>query len=122
LATSSLWSKSIIKDWSKHILTFVCLGIPWTLDVISAAIAHQHGSGQTFEARLALDILNLLTVSILTIIFHHNFPCYSGSCDFPGFDLQGHSVQEAGDQVWPWLSAELQLQHENTGINEPEKV
>ena len=42
-------------------------GIPWALDVISAAIAHQHGSGETFEARLALDILNLLTVRFLAI-------------------------------------------------------
>ena len=39
-----------------------CTGIPWTLDIISAALVSQHGSGQAFEARLALDILNLLTV------------------------------------------------------------
>ena len=38
------------------------IGIPWTLDIISAALVSQDGSGQAFEARLALDILNLLTV------------------------------------------------------------
>ena len=46
----------------RHIKIFILAGIPWILDVISAAIAHKVGVGKSFEARLALDILNLLTV------------------------------------------------------------
>ena len=37
-------------------------GIPWTLDVISAAVTHNYGTERTFEVRVALDVLNLLTV------------------------------------------------------------
>jgi len=43
------------------------MGIPWILDVISAAIAHKVGVGKSFEARLTLDILNLLT-GMLTFV------------------------------------------------------
>ena len=39
------------------------IGIPWVFDVISAAVEHNDGSGESFGARLSLDILNLLTVS-----------------------------------------------------------
>lgn len=46
---------------------FLIMGIPWILDVISAAIAHKVGVGKSFEARLTLDILNLLT-GMLTFV------------------------------------------------------
>ena len=38
-------------------------GIPWTCDIISAAVGHAYGdTGHAFEIRLSLDIMNLLTV------------------------------------------------------------
>ena len=38
------------------------MGVPWILDVISAGLQYSLGS-QIFSVRVALDILNLLTVS-----------------------------------------------------------
>eukprot|EP00092_Neocalanus_flemingeri_P003421 GFUD01003663.1.p1 GENE.GFUD01003663.1~~GFUD01003663.1.p1 ORF type:complete len:522 (-),score=96.54 GFUD01003663.1:203-1768(-) len=40
---------------------FIIMGIPWTCDVVSAAVDHAYGSEKSFEIRLVLDILNLLT-------------------------------------------------------------
>jgi len=40
----------------------VIMGVPWILDVISAGLQYSLGS-QIFSVRVALDILNLLTVS-----------------------------------------------------------
>eukprot|EP00092_Neocalanus_flemingeri_P006162 GFUD01006633.1.p1 GENE.GFUD01006633.1~~GFUD01006633.1.p1 ORF type:complete len:527 (+),score=97.66 GFUD01006633.1:364-1944(+) len=40
---------------------FIIMGIPWTCDIISAAVGHAYGSGKSFEIRLLLDVLNLLT-------------------------------------------------------------
>jgi len=50
-------------------LSFI-MGIPWTLDVISAAIAHTQGHSTTIWSRLLLDILNLLTVITLSVDDH----------------------------------------------------
>jgi len=48
---------------------FFIMGIPWTLDVISAAIENQHGGGgKTFAVRVALDILNLLTGLVIFLV------------------------------------------------------
>jgi len=55
---------------------FLIMGIPWTLDVISAAVAHQHGAGKTFEVRVALDILNLLTVGKLKLLLNYQI-CFA---------------------------------------------
>ena len=74
-------------------------GIPWALDVISAAIAHQHGSGETFEARLALDILNLLTVRFIAIQIQKISSCVSGVCDISCPYLQENSCKQAAKQV-----------------------
>jgi len=38
-------------------------GIPWIFDIISAVVGHAYGNGKSFEIKLTLDILNLLTVS-----------------------------------------------------------
>eukprot|EP00092_Neocalanus_flemingeri_P027236 GFUD01029537.1.p1 GENE.GFUD01029537.1~~GFUD01029537.1.p1 ORF type:complete len:523 (+),score=137.88 GFUD01029537.1:393-1961(+) len=40
---------------------FIIMGIPWTCDIVSAAVDHAYGAGKSFEIRLLLDILNLLT-------------------------------------------------------------
>lgn len=40
---------------------FIIMGIPWTCDIISAAVDHAYGAEKSFEVRLMLDILNLLT-------------------------------------------------------------
>merc|ERR1719154_455325 len=40
---------------------FIIMGIPWTCDIVSAAVSYTYGTGKTFEIRLLLDILNLLT-------------------------------------------------------------
>jgi len=40
---------------------FIIMGIIWTCDIISAAVDHNYGAEKSFEARLMLDILNLLT-------------------------------------------------------------
>jgi len=37
------------------------VGIPWTCDIVSAAVTHTDDLGETFQLRLMLDILNLLT-------------------------------------------------------------
>jgi len=47
---------------------FFIMGIPWTLDVISAAVTHNYGTGKTFEVRVALDVLNLLTGLVIFIV------------------------------------------------------
>ena len=41
----------------------MAVGIPWTCDIVSAAVTHTDDLGETFQLRLMLDILNLLTVS-----------------------------------------------------------
>ena len=109
------------KDWEK-LNVYPSAGIPWALDMISAAIAHQHGSGETFEARLALDILNLLTVRFIAIQIRFFSFCVSGVCDISCPYLQENSCKEAAEQVQSQPSTEFQLQHENTGIHELEKV
>jgi len=48
-------------------LSFI-MGIPWTLDVISAAIGHTQGHSKTIWSRLLLDILNLLSGVLIFII------------------------------------------------------
>merc|ERR1719378_649686 len=40
---------------------FIIMGIPWTCDIVSAAVTHTDDLGETFQLRLMLDILNLLT-------------------------------------------------------------
>ena len=54
-------------------------GIPWTLDVISAAVTHNYGTGKTFEVRVALDVLNLLTVRNLNLSDNLSIPIFWGS-------------------------------------------
>ena len=69
-------------------------GIPWTCDIVSAAVSHAYGTGKTFEIRLMLDILNLLTVIFLMkIIKHQIYKISSG-----GVDLPCPSVQAAGGE------------------------
>ena len=38
------------------------LGVPWILDLISSALAAEHGFDETCYARLALDMANLHAV------------------------------------------------------------
>jgi len=47
---------------------FLIMGIPWIFDVISAAVEHRYGNGESFGARLSLDILNLLTGVIIFVV------------------------------------------------------
>merc|ERR1719318_1531648 len=46
----------------------VIMGIPWILDVISAATAHSQGHSKTIWSRLLLDIVNLLAGVLIFII------------------------------------------------------
>ena len=46
---------------------FFIMGLPWTFDVISQAVDHHHQNQWKYNIRIALDILNLLTV--ITIFF-----------------------------------------------------
>ena len=41
---------------------FFIMGIPWLGEFISHLITHQHGPEDTFNFRLVIDLLNLLTV------------------------------------------------------------
>ena len=56
----------------EHQLVILCkngyLGIPWIFDVISAAVEHDDPSFESNGARYALDILNLLQVTIIHIL------------------------------------------------------
>ena len=35
-------------------------GIPWVIDVISAWVKHSYGRSESYEVRIALNLLNLL--------------------------------------------------------------
>ena len=78
------------------------LGLPWTLDVVSAAISR---NGKSFYIRLALDILNLLTVSglnlTLSIAAIYFSLRVSGCCNLYHFDLQADGFQETSTEVEP---------------------
>ena len=45
---------------------FFIMGIPWLGEFISHLITHQHGPENTFQFRLVIDLLNLLTVASKT--------------------------------------------------------
>ena len=55
-------SDGLLEHFTIIIKLSVIMGVPWILDVISAALQYSLGS-QIFSVRVALDILNLLTVS-----------------------------------------------------------
>ena len=70
------------------------LGIPWIFDIISAVVSHAYGIGKSFEVRLTLDILNLLTVILQEKKSHClKIISVSGSSDLPC-----PCVQEKGDE------------------------
>ena len=74
-------------------------GIPWILDIISAVVGHAYGTGKSFEVRLTLDILNLVTVSensVLEKIFSSLFP---GSPDLPGPGVQEEGAEKSEDST-----------------------
>merc|ERR1719412_2720873 len=60
---SNAWTHALIVS-----KLFLIMGIPWIFDVISAAVEHSYGDGQSFGARLSLDILNLLTGVIIFLV------------------------------------------------------
>jgi len=47
---------------------FFLMGIPWVLDIISAALAHSRGYSATIFSQFILDIINLLTGILLFVI------------------------------------------------------
>jgi len=47
---------------------FIIMGIPWIFDIISAVVSHAYGIGKSFEVRLTLDILNLLTGVLIFLV------------------------------------------------------
>merc|ERR1712110_1259479 len=53
-------SDGLVEHFTIIIKLSVIMGVPWILDVISAALQYSLGS-QIFSVRVALDILNLLT-------------------------------------------------------------
>lgn len=53
--------KGVMREFGIIIKLFIIMGIPWMADVISSIVTHTYGKGKSFELRLALDILNLLT-------------------------------------------------------------
>jgi len=53
--------KGVMREFGIILKLFIIMGIPWTADVISSIVIHTYGYGKSFELRLALDILNLLT-------------------------------------------------------------
>merc|ERR1712018_272186 len=53
-------SDGLVEHFTIIIKLSVIMGVPWLLDVISAALEYRLGS-QIFSVRVALDILNLLT-------------------------------------------------------------
>ena len=55
-------SDGLVEHFTIIIKLSVIMGVPWLLDVISAALEYRLGS-EIFSVRVALDILNLLTVS-----------------------------------------------------------
>jgi len=57
---------------------FIIMGIPWIFDIISAVLSHAYGVGKSFEVRLTLDIMNLLTVifALLLILSGHQDDSY----------------------------------------------
>merc|ERR1712141_617643 len=55
-------SDGLVEHFTIIIKLSVIMGVPWILDVISAALQYSLGS-QIFSVKVALDILNLLTVS-----------------------------------------------------------
>jgi len=53
-----------LKDFKRLIIgNYFLSGIPWIFDIISAVVGHAYGNGKSFEIKLTLDILNLLTVT-----------------------------------------------------------
>ena len=53
-------------SFSSHCVYFslkLLSGIPWSCDIISVAVSHAYTVEESFEIRMVLDILNLLTVS-----------------------------------------------------------
>jgi len=55
-------SDGLVEHFTIIIKLSVIMGVPWILDVISAGLQYSLGS-QIFSVKVALDILNLLTVS-----------------------------------------------------------
>ena len=60
------------------VIFFFFSGIPWIFDIISAVLSHAYGVGKSFEVRLTLDIMNLLTVifALLLILSGHQDDSY----------------------------------------------
>ena len=56
-------SDGLLEHFTIIIKLSVIMGVPWILDVISAGLHYSSVGSQTFSVRVALDILNLLTVS-----------------------------------------------------------
>ena len=56
------FSDGLVEHFTIIIKLSVIMGVPWILDVISAGLQYSLGS-QIFSVKVALDILNLLTVS-----------------------------------------------------------
>ena len=56
-------SDGLVEHFTIILKLSVIMGVPWVLDVISAGLQYSLGS-QIFSVRVALDILNLLTVSL----------------------------------------------------------
>jgi len=47
---------------------FLLMGIPWVLDIVSAALAYSQGYSKTIFAQFTLDVINLMTGILLFII------------------------------------------------------
>ena len=76
------------------------LGIPWIFDIISAVVSHAYGIGKSFEVRLTLDILNLLTVILQDKIpLFKNMISVSGSSDLPCPCVQEKGFEKCEDST-----------------------
>ena len=78
----------------------VIMGVPWILEVVSAALDYQYGS-VVFELSVILDILNLLIVSWQNI--EHKFDLIllhsSGNSDISLTDLQTFCLDSDQEQL-----------------------
>ena len=85
------WWPSCSSSWVCRICLFkkfrnLCAGIPWILDVVSAAVAHSAGKSETVWRRLLLDIVNLLQVKL--ILYAKFTMICSGCFHFPDTCVQ----------------------------------
>ena len=65
-----------------------CPGFQWTADLISTALAAEHGFEETFYARFFLDLVNLFAVGLEKAIRPDYSTDLSAGCsDLPGADL-----------------------------------